>query len=374
MIRSSLVSLIFSGLFLGNSLFSFAQFLDPLELTPNFRSYTIFKPGATGFNHKSDAKTRGLGFNLAFPIKEHLKIAAEFGLSLVDTLEFVEGKQVNARFNQLGVSVGYDFNPIRKFKPGAQLGYGYSYLPDLKKQGFSFNSIDIKPAVSLAYEFTNRSRLLYRLGYSFSLGENVPYNFRSEFGWSYNPFRKKRDPEAEALVNGLYEKLIQVEGDLRKEESNTDSLQSTILKQKQRLQQAAQLQDSLAQNLGVVDVLLRDNQLLREDAKYYKKKLNSLLLLNYKQWEICDEKGNVIANASTTLEEGYYTCFDPIPSAIHLDNILKSGILANASSTSIFKYNSDYKVLMFLSEDLESALKIYSSTNSEYNRRIVQVR
>lgn len=329
------------------------QTFDDFSISPHYRSHTLYTIGTVSGQDKSSANVDGLGVVLQHQFNDRIGLAFDFGRSFVDTFAFTKNSSHRFFINQYALKFAYSLRSIYDFQPTVMVGYGATHIKELTRLDLTSIGFDVQPAVQLSYALTNKVRIQYQFAYQFSLNPTIPHSTRSQWGIGFYPFRKKPDKELLSRLDNAYAKLLSVEEELKKEQNEKEEIKAELSRAQSKQNDLLQIVDSLKSEESETDILLKENQLLLDEIRYYQRFADSLLYLNYDSLVPCDIYGEPIKE-KVDLEEGYYVSVYNLDTS-RLRTILITSPYLNTKTLHVFKRSNYYQILAFISKDLTAA-------------------
>lgn len=339
------------------SLVGWSQTLDELGLFPHYRNHTFYTIGAISARDKSPAKVNGLGLTLSYAFTKKWGIELDYGRSFADSFVFATEPTQRFFINQYAVRFAYSFASFYGFQPSFLIGYGATHINDLQALNLDRLGMDVQLAVQLNYTINDKYKLQYQFAYQFSLHQNFPHSLRSQVGVLIHPFRRIPDKELQARLGNAYAKLLAVEDQLELEQSKQQALEHKLNQAKQDQQKLQNDINRLKEKGEELHLVLRENQRLLEEVRYYQKKVDSMLFYAYDSLIACNLRGERLTQP-VKLEEGYYAAIYGLDSA-RLITIFETSPYLNTMPVQVFWRKDAYQLLVFLDKELEGAREEY---------------
>jgi len=319
------------------------------------KTHSFYDPGVYELGMTNSAKANGLGISFHKPIAKRLSIFGGYDFALADGLPYPLGKTTKANYHQLDANISLDFLRIWRVQSYIFTGYAWNSIPDLALLDKKKSGVNINIGSGVKLKLTEAISLGYQVNYRFSISENIPFNFRHQFGVHLIPKQFKFCDKSNSKVK--------LEDDLfayRLDSLNSvhDSLLSELTLANNAKVEYIQTQDLKALE-EYVRLLEKDNQRLLEEVR---SKIN-FQDSDFSTFSFIDSTGMVLSLTSSELTSGYYL-YAPAISLLELAQHYKSVLGKFSDKTYLLLKNGSFSILAYAGDVRTVADKVYQSNRA----------
>ena len=362
-----------------------AQQAKDISLFGYAKSHQFYNQGVYKITETSKATGYGFGVSINKPLNNHLSIFGGYGIALADSLQYGDNHTSNALFHQLDVNLSVNLLTGRKLRPYMYTGYAYNHIQQIDLFGMKNDAMNINAGAGMEYSISDAFGLGYQLTYAFSLKENIPFNFRHQFGVVYYPrsFVKRDRTKVTEETNSRHKETIDnteltqlkvVNAALAHKNDSLRNILGSKVEPVELLEDKGLIVSYNDELLGKIKHLEEDNQLLLDELRSKRYASDSIYRFDYNGYTVIDTAGQVQNISSLDLESGYYLMAKNLNTIAEMRIFNRNKNFISLKKKVFLIRNNKYYVLGFVGNDREAALKVLSAiTSQKYNYAIIKI-
>jgi hypothetical protein len=330
------------------------------------KTHSFYDNGVYELRKTNDASANGLGVSIHKYINNRVALFGGYDFGLADRLSYPNGLTNRAVFHQLDANISVDLLQFWRVQPYIFTGYAWNRIPDLSLLDLEKGGMNVNLGSGAKLKLTEAISLGYQINYRFSISENIPFNFRHQFGVHISPSSFKVGQKSEK--NSREDELLSFRMDSVL--SANDSLANALITSTEVAANRVSLDEVklLEQHIHFLE---EDNQRLLSEIRSKRHFTDSVYRTDFKSYVFVDSLNQVYAINSESLKEGYYIftkSIDGFQNAL----VSKAKLKRIKDKVYVLKKGEKFSLLSWIGEDKEEANSIYQS-NKDMDARIVLI-
>ncbi len=317
----------------------------------NVKNHDFYDSGVYELGNTNQATAYGLGIQAQRRLSKRIGWSFGYSLALADSIKADEGWTRNAIYHQLEGNITLQPKNYKRIKPYLFSGYAYSFLPQLSKISERGTGANINVGGGIEVKLEERIGIAYQSTYGYSLVDDIPYNFRHQFGVVLCPSRfKKRTPHHTSIAPN--------------DPVNVDSLHTLIDSLQIVIDSVSHLYAKTKDSS--LDITTISNN--PSDAKMSRlnqyKQLNSHSLSNnpirlktFEEYTLILSDERLISVNCAPLSPGYYLMHDSLTTLREARRLGSEDMYASLGAINYLNKGDKFTVLCFVGADRTEALE-----------------
>jgi hypothetical protein len=314
------------------------------------KTHSFYNQGVYELGKTNNAKANGLGISFSKPIAKRLSFFGGYDFALADGLPYPLGSTTKANYHQLDANVALDAFRLWRIQSYVFTGYGWNSIPDLAQLDQNKSGMNINFGTGAKLKLTEAISLGYQMNYRFSISDNIPFNFRYQFGVHLTPkqfhFCNKSNLKSH-LEADLFAFRLDSFNSVNDSLLNVIILANTTKVEYMRTQEIKALEEHIY-------FLEEDNQRLLEEVQ---SKIN-FQDSDFSTFSFIDSTGKILSLVSGKLTSGYYL-YVPDISNVALALKYKKVLDKSTDKTYILFKNGSFGILAYVGEICTVADEVY---------------
>ena len=311
------------------------------------KNHNFYDNGVYDVDNTNQATAYGLGVQAQQRLSKRIGWSFGYSLALADSIQANEGWTRNALYHQLEGNITLQPKNYKRVKPYLFSGYAFNIIPQLTKISERATGININIGGGLEVKLVERIGLAYQTTYGYSLVDNIPYNFRHQFGVVLYPSRFKGRTPSQTTIS-LKDEIVQF--------VNVDSLQMVI--------------DSLYQIIAkTTESIPEIKTISHHPSETNTKRLNvnrqqdvpvflndSIRLITFQEYTFISRNQRVVSLGFTRISSGYYLMNDSLATLSEAMRLGSEDTYTSLEAIHYLNKGDKFTVLGFIGADREEAL------------------
>jgi hypothetical protein len=314
------------------------------------KTHSFYNQGVYELGKTNDAKANGLGISFSKQFANRLSVFGGYDFALADGLPYPLGNTAKSNYHQLDANVALDAFRFWRIQPYVFTGYAWNSIPDLAQLDQNKSGMNINLGIGAKLKLTEAISLGYQVNYRFSISDNIPFNFRYQFGVHLTPkqfhFCNKSNLKSQ-LEADLFAYRLDSFNSVNDSLLNVIILANTAKVEYMRTQQIEALEEH-------VNFLEEDNQRLLEEVQ---SKIN-FQDSDFSTFSFIDSTGMILGLVSGELTSGYYLYVPAISNAA-LALQYKKVLDKSTDNTYILLKDGSFGILAYAGEIRTIADEVY---------------